>query len=530
MTHLRLAFALLVAIAMAMAMIGHPASGLANDRSSLLPSLAIQDDDDDEDGGDNGGDGGDGDGDDDDNGNAQPMFEDDDVEFEEDGGGDGVFEDDGDDVPPVFEDDGDDVQLAPAPVVNDDIEAVSDDDGDDDGVRPVFDDDDDDDEPFGGGAVDESRRDQAIVRLDAGSDPNAFASQYGATVLRVIPPANIVLLSVNFDSNNPNALDDLFDDPSVVWGERNFSAQAPEGRPRYFFVSIDDTPQLVSEPSLPSELAYTPEASCVSGESVVVAVLDTGIDANHPALAPNILPNGVNMVDNTFDQRDVGNVLDDDGDGQIDEMVGHGTHIAGAILQVAPDASILPIKVLNSDGVGDAFFVTSGIFYAVEQGADVINLSLGSTFDSRAIQDAIDFASGEGVVIVAAVGNGNTAEPVEYPASLDSVISVAALDADSNKAEYSNFNSQVDISAPGSDVASSYPDGHFATASGTSMATSIVTGSIALVLDRQPAIGPDAVELILTSTADPLQLTDPTLADQLGAGALNVDASIACGG
>lgn len=483
MTRLRHVCALLVAIAMAMALVVHPASGLASDhgsRSGPVGSFALLGDDDD-------------------------------------------FDDDDDD---------DDVQPAPAPA------PVSDDDDND--VQPVFDDDDDDDvqpapvfdddEPFGGGAVDEPRTDQVIVRLNPGVDPNTFAAQSGATVLRVIPSENIVLLAITFDRDDPDALESLFNDPAVVWGERNFSAQAPEGRPRYFFSGIDGTPQLVDQPSLPAELEFSPDASCAGGTSVVIAVLDTGVDANHPELAANILPNGVNMVDNTFDLRDIGNGLDDDGDGQIDEMVGHGTHVAGTILQVAPDASILPIKVLNSDGIGDAFFVTSGIFYAVEQGADVINLSLGSTFDSRAVQDAIDVAAGQGVVIVAAVGNGGTAQPVEYPASLNSVISVAALDADGNKAEYSNFNDSVDISAPGSGVASSYPDGRYATASGTSMSTSIVAGSIALVLDRQPEIDPDAVELILTSTADPLQLTDPALADQLGAGALNIDASIACGG
>lgn len=486
MTRLRHTCALLVALAMAVALVGHPASGLASDhssRSGVLPSLALLGDDDD--------------------------FDDEDDDFEEE------IDDDDDDnfVQPVFDDDDDDDddddQSAPAPA-------------------PVFDD--DDDEPFGGDAVDESRADQAIVRLNPGVDPGAFAADNGATVLRVIPPENIVLLAINFDSDDPDALESLFDDPAVVWGERNFSAQAPEGRPRYFFSGIDGAPQLVNQPSLPEGLEFSPDASCVTGESVVLAVLDTGVDANHPALAANILPNGVNMVDNTFDLRDDGNGIDDDGDGQVDEMVGHGTHVAGTILQVAPDASILPIKVLNSDGIGDAFFVTSGIFYAVEQGADVINISLSSTFDSQAIQDAIDFAAGQGVVIVAAAGNGNTAEPVEYPASLRPVVSVAALDADDNKTDYSNFNDLVDISAQGSDVASAYPDSRFATASGTSMSTAIVAGSIALVLERQPEIGPDDVETILTSTADPLQLTDPALADQLGAGVLNIDASIACGG
>lgn len=522
MKFLRNARALLVAAAMVVALL-HPTIAVAGDgvsRVDRLASFAMQDDDDDgsdDDGGDD--DGSDGDSDDDDDVVEVPADVDDDDD-------DDVVE-----VPAAVDDDDDDEAVVQE-AVDDDGAVVQDADDDDDGsvvVQQVVDDDDDDD-GFGGGEIDEPRDDQAIVRLNAGVDPEAFAAQHGATVMRVIPTPNIVLLSVEFDESEPNVLDELLSDPAVEWGERNYSLQAPEGRVRYFFSGTDGTPQLVDQPGLPLGLPFNPAASCVTGASVVVAVLDTGIDIDHPAIAANILPNGVNMVDNTFDVQDFGNDIDDDRDGEIDEMVGHGTHVSGTVLQVAPEAGILPIKVLNSDGIGDAFFVTSGIYYAVEQGADVINVSLSSTFNSRAVQDAIDDAIGQGVVVVAAVGNGNRAEPVEYPAALEPVISVAAITSERDKAEYSNFNSSVDISAPGNDVASTYPDGRYATASGTSMSTSIVAGGVALLLERQPDIEPAVIEDILTTTANPLLLSDPSLAGQLGAGAINIDESIACGG
>ncbi len=490
----------------------------------------------------------DGDGDDDDV--SEPAQDDD--GGDDDGGGN----DDGDDdapappppAPPVSDDDGDDDggnggdddDDAPAPPV------VTDDDGDDDGgaappAPPVFTDDDDDDvaDPAVPDVDDDDDDDdgldrpvpnRALVQLAPGVDAGAFASRFGASVLRVIPDPNIALLQLDASTDDDRELDDLRADPDVTWSEFDFTAQAPEGRPRYFFSSVAGVPQLVDGPVLPEGLEFTPADACVTGDPVVVAVLDTGIDANHPALAANVLANGVNMLDNTFDLADVPNGIDDDNDGQVDEMVGHGTHVAGIVLQVAPDAQILPVKVLDSDGVGDTFSVTAGIYYAVEQGADVINLSLGTTYESTAVQAAVDYAAAQGVIVVAATGNGDRSMPLEYPASATSVISVASTTAEADKAAYSNFNEMVDLSAPGSNVASAYPEGRYATASGTSMSTPIVAAGIALILERQPDATAESVYAVLESTAGPFSLANPALDGMLGVGEIDLDASLSCSG
>lgn len=403
-------------------------------------------------------------------------------------------------------------------------------DGDDDDETSVSDDEPDDDEDGLDDGFDAPRPDQAIVNLREGVSPDTFAQRNGAAVLRSIPGPNIVLLQLDPNVDDEVEVDDLLEDGDVEWAELNFTHQSPEGRPRYFFTSGTGEPRIVAGLALPEGLEFAPAAACVSGAGIVVAVLDTGVDVSHPALVESVLPNGVNTVENTFDPRDIGNNFDDDADGQIDEMVGHGTHVAGTVLQVAPDARILPIKVLNSDGVGDAFMVTAGIHYAVGQGADVINLSLGSTYDSLAIRNGVEFAASQGVVVVAAAGNGDRQEPADYPAATGLAISVAATTAGADKAVYSNYNAFVDISAPGDDVASTYPGGLYTTASGTSMATPLVAGSVALMLDRQPNADPDSIAAMLKVASGPLSLTDSRWEGLLGAGEIDIDAGIACSG
>ena len=478
----------------------------------------------------------------DDGGYSQEFDDDgDDDEYDDDWEGDVTFEGDEDDWNDNDLDDG-----SYSPGADDDLMQESDDD-DDSGnaatvVFPAVSFDDDmywfgDDGLWGNvlqtttlplAESDRPREDEVVLQLRQGIDPALFAERYGFDVLRVIAGPNIALFSMDSEREDDDELAFVLKDDDVLWGELNFSGQAPEGRPRYFFTSTNGTPILVDAAQLPAGLEFTPNTACFTGAGTIVAVLDTGVDANHPSLTRNVLPNGVNMLEVSFAYKDTGNSLDDDGDGQVDELVGHGTHVAGTILQIAPGALILPVTVLDSDGSGDAFSLAAGIIYAVEQGADVINLSLGSTHDSRSVRGAVEFALEQGAVLVAAVGNGDREEPAEYPARYEGVISVAATTEDSDKAEYSNFHTSVDISAPGNDVASSYPAGRYVTASGTSMAVPIVSGGIALMLEQDSSIDPVLVKNQLQATAGSLQLSNPAIDGKLGAGEVNIDNLTSC--
>lgn len=212
------------------------------------------------------------------------------------------------------------------------------------------------------------------------------------------------------------------------------------------------------------------------GEGVVVAIIDTGVDYNHPDLKDNIIGG-----------------KDFTGKGDYMDGHGHGTHVAGTIaatntgegiVGVAPKAKILALKALKDDGTGDMNWTISAIRFAVKQKVNVINMSLGGQH-SYALRKAVQEAVAAGIVIVAAAGNegdGDEAtEELSYPGAYPEVMEVGAVDFSGMLAEFSNTNSEVDILAPGVDVFSTYPNGKYARMSGTSMATPHMTGAVALL-------------------------------------------------
>src|SRR5262249_54907185 len=246
---------------------------------------------------------------------------------------------------------------------------------------------------------------EAIVRPRKRLTIDAFNARHGTSLIASIPSRNLYLVQLPSGRSAAKMEQELESDPASIWVELNFTNQAPEGRPGYFFTSRGEEDEAAD--SYGPELVGADQAhQCSTGAGVIVAVLDTGVDASNPLLQGHVLA-GWNALDDSDDTSDAGNGIDDNGNGLVDEMTGHGTHVAGIVAQIAPDAAILPVKVLNSDGVGDAFFLAAGIYYALDQGARVINLSLGSTYDARVVQEAVGAVANAGAVIVAAAGNSD---------------------------------------------------------------------------------------------------------------------------
>jgi serine protease len=240
-----------------------------------------------------------------------------------------------------------------------------------------------------------------------------------------------------------------------------------------------------------------------TGAGVTVAVIDTGVDASHPDLAGQVLP-GIDYVSDTS--------------GTSTDPNGHGTHVAGTIAALtgngvgvsgfAPDAKILPIRVLGANGSGSMSDAAQGIIYAADHGANVINMSLGSTSKVTAVTNAIAYARSKGVTVVAAAGNERSSgSPISYPAADAGVIAVAATDSSDTVASYSNQGSYVDVAAPGSSIVSTVPNGKYAVYNGTSMASPHVAAVAALLEAYNPALTPDAIESALESTAVDLGAT-----------------------
>lgn len=219
-----------------------------------------------------------------------------------------------------------------------------------------------------------------------------------------------------------------------------------------------------------------------TGESVVVAVLDTGVEATHPALAGRLLA-GYDYVDDDAKPDETVEGSDQNGNGVVDEGYGHGTAVAGTVALVAPDALILPLRVLDSDGTGSVFVVAEAIADAVDQGADVINISLGTAkdIDSDLVEDMLKQAEKAEVVVVAAAGNSGN-DDKQHPADDKNVLSVTASTTDSSAlAPFSSWGDWVALAAPAERVMGPAPGGGYSWWAGTSLAAPQVSGVVALV-------------------------------------------------
>ena len=278
-----------------------------------------------------------------------------------------------------------------------------------------------------------------------------------------------------------------------------------------------------------------PEAWSVgyAGAGITVAVIDSGVQINHPDLVDSIWTNSDEIL---------GDGIDNDGNGYIDDRYGwdfigndnnpddgnrHGTHVAGIIAAanngsgatgVAHAATIMPIRVLGDDGSGSSRAVARGIRYAVDNGADVINLSLGGASGS-VIYSALRYARANDVFIVAASGNessGTPGYPARYSDRLNNVLSVGAYDRSRRAASFSNAvgdSRAVQVDAPGVSVYSTVPSNRYAYLSGTSMATPYVAGVAALTLSANPNLTSSQLREVLTQSA----ITSATNSDSIGA-------------
>lgn len=217
------------------------------------------------------------------------------------------------------------------------------------------------------------------------------------------------------------------------------------------------------------------------GENVVVAIIDSGCDLSHPDLKENII-DGKNFVEDGLPPEDSGE---------------HGTHVAGiiagtnnefGIAGVAPKAKIMPLKVLNSYGMGTLEAVEKAIYYAVDNGADLISMSLGTRNPVPNIEKAIDYANSKSVTCFVAAGNAGSNKQLLYPAAYTSCISIGAVDEACMRADFSCTGPNLDFVAPGVKIYSTVPKSSYAFLSGTSMACPFAIAAAALVLSERRTI------------------------------------------
>lgn len=316
---------------------------------------------------------------------------------------------------------------------------------------------------------------------------------------------------------------------TVPKGQEKEKAKAYSANAKVAYAEPDYVAQALGTPDDPGFVnqwgmvrIQAPEAWDVTTGSnqVTIAILDTGVDLDHPDLVSKIISS-----------------VDFSNSGTTDDVYGHGTHVAGIAAAMTNNSigvtglsyrcTIMNVKVLDNNGMGAYSWIASGIIWAADNGARIINLSLGAPYASSALEDAVNYAWSKGVVVVAAAGNnGNTAP--SYPAYYTNCIAVAAADANDARASWSNYGNWVDVAAPGVSIYSTLKDNSYGYLSGTSMASPHVAGLTALVFTMvSDANGDgklnDEVRARIESTCDDIGVSD------IGSGRINAYRAVQTG-
>jgi subtilisin family serine protease len=366
-----------------------------------------------------------------------------------------------------------------------------------------------------------------VVMLRSGVSANSLASAYGVTLIDQFGKRPIYRLRAASASAVPGLIQRMRADVRVQFAERNETSETPEARWDVSWAvwdvswAIGNGGQTYAAQWAPQAMGLAAAHQLSLGAGVRVAVLDTGADLQHPALSGQLLRGpdgrvvGRDFVDDDDDPSEIG--------GPADKGWGHGTHVAGLTALAAPQAKLMPLRVLDPAGRGNLWVLAEALLHAVDpdgnpdtdDGAHIINLSLGTSAATRLMNTAVELATCSddddneaeddyadpgfdddrsrcnqraGAVVLAAAGNSGSSSERVYPAAegAEGQLAVTAVDAQGQLPAFANRGDWVQIAAPGDRLISPMPGGGYAVWSGTSMAAPLASGVAALVLARNP--------------------------------------------
>lgn len=333
---------------------------------------------------------------------------------------------------------------------------------------------------------------QVLVTFKGQANVQQFQSRTKLRVSSVIAPINAASVEVPNGLSPEQAIAKLKADPMVAHAEFDRAVILDE-------VKVND-PKRGQQYALDVVNANEAWGISMGKASVTIAIVDSGVDLDHPDLKAKLVKPKSTV------------------DASAKDDMGHGTHVAGiaaaitnnneGIAGLAANAKIMPVRVLGGPSGGSAATVAEGVIYAADNGADVINMSLGFYDKPEVLEKAVQYALAKNVVIVATMGNNNI-ERRRYPAAFDGVIAVGSTDKADKKSQFSNFGDWISVSAPGSDIMSTFPTypvsiggtAGYASLSGTSMAAPLVAGLAGLVRSQHPGMAPAQVKALIEKTS-----------------------------
>ena len=347
---------------------------------------------------------------------------------------------------------------------------------------------------------------EIVVEID--TNFVSFASlnaAFGTTVVDVLTGIDdVALLRAPAGSDGAALALALRAVPGVEFADANDAIEPPEVSADRIYRWSESAPAAATDPYAHALLGLDAAHLISRGGGVVVAVVDSGVQLDpepHPDLAAVLVP-GFDFVDGDAHPDDIGDGRDNNGNGVADESVGHGTHVAGIVHQVAPAASIMPIRVLDSDGGGDEWAVAKGALYAADHGAQIVNLSLGRSGSATVLMRVADELRRRSVFVVAAAGNEGR-EVHQRPAAARCVLAVVSTGPTDAVSPFSSFGTWADVGAPGEAIVSSFPGSSHASWDGTSMATPFAAGQAALMRALDPTLSVGELLGYIKTTAVP---------------------------
>jgi len=369
----------------------------------------------------------------------------------------------------------------------------------------------------------------------------ATLAAYSTKKIKRIPRLDIYELQISKHFTVEQMVYALNQNPDVEFAEPNFIARVAATPNDAFYkyqYALHNTGQEIGISGSPSGKSGADIKATAAWDETkgtaddIIAIIDSGVDFDHPEIRNKVISRGRDLVNNDFDATD---------------DLGHGTYVAGiaaadtnnsdGVAGVAWNCKILPVKVMDKEGQGDYGWLVEGLIWAADNGADVINLSLGGSDASEFLRQALEYAHDKGIVIAAATGNEGSS--VLYPAAYDEYcLAVAATDYDDTQTSWSNFGPEVDVAAPGERVLGPVPTWYWASlgdpesvpyafGAGTSASTPHVAGLAALLKSTKPWLTADEVMDIIRFTADDVNSAEHKGKDDLiGYGRINMEKAL----